>query len=106
MSTIASRIKQAREAARLSQQEVASHLGLSRNSVAQWEIGANRPAHDRLAKLAGFLGVTVQWLLLGEGESGVKASVAPEEDADRKDKARDLIRTIRTLVLELDDLTR
>lgn len=106
VDTLASRIKGAREAAKLSQQEVATHLGVSRQSVAQWEIGANRPSHKHIARLAGLLGVTEAWLLLGDGNPNKHVAEPSQEDDEADDRRKSLIREIRRLALELDDLER
>lgn len=106
VSTLATRIKGAREAAKLSQQEVANHLGVSRQSVAQWEIGANRPSHDKIKKLAVYLNVTESWLILDD-KSVNSAADAPQHEADDKnERARVLIREIIRRALELDDIIR
>ena len=106
VETLASRIKGAREAAKLSQQEVASHLGVSRQSVAQWELGANRPSHKHIARLATYLSVTEAWMLLGDGNPKTGVAESSHDEDDKEERRRELIRDIRRLVLELDDLER
>ena len=106
VSTIGSRIKQAREAARLTQQEVAVKLEVNRASVAQWEIGASKPAQDRLSPLAEFLGVSVQWLAFGEEKATSRNGYTPGVTEDVEAKRRDIVRQIRDLALELDDTYR
>src|SRR5690554_6008836 len=67
METLGSRIRQARDAARLKQHQVAARFGIKRPTVAQWEAGTARPASDKIAPLAEMLGVSVDWLLNGSG---------------------------------------
>lgn len=66
MSTFAERFKQARTAAGLSRQDVAGLLGITYQSVSEWENKGNIPRTDRLAKLSGLLGVRSAWLVTGE----------------------------------------
>ena len=101
--TIGKRIKQAREAVRLTQQEVADAVGVSRNSVAQWEIGASRPAQERLVPLTKTLNVELGWLMADDG-SGTRKTGA--QDPQKEAREVELIRIIRDAALELDDLKR
>jgi transcriptional regulator with XRE-family HTH domain len=48
--------------------EIANRLGVSVVTLEGWESGACDPRANRLAQLAGILGVSVFWLLTGEGE--------------------------------------
>lgn len=66
MSTVAQRLKIARERAGLSQSELARQLGITSQSVNIWESGKTRPSRDNLAALARLTNVSVHWLLLGE----------------------------------------
>lgn len=59
-------IRAARKAAKLTQDQVAKHLGISRVSVTQWELGQTKPDPERLPKLAKLLNVTVDYLLDSE----------------------------------------
>ena len=63
---IASRIRDARRLAGLSQGQVAKMLGLQRPSVTEIEAGNRAVAAEELAKLAEIFDVSVAWLL-GEG---------------------------------------
>lgn len=58
MDTLASLIKKAREAAGLTQQQVADAFGINRVNVSTWEKGDTRPAVDRLPALEELLGVS------------------------------------------------
>ena len=63
---IASRIREARHLAGLSQGQVAKMLGLQRPSVTEIEAGNRAVAAEELAKLSEIFDVSVAWLL-GEG---------------------------------------
>jgi transcriptional regulator with XRE-family HTH domain len=56
--TFGQRLKQLREAARLSQAELAEKAGLHQFGVAKLEQGARDPSWDTVQKLAAALGVT------------------------------------------------
>lgn len=66
---IAVRISSARVRSGLSKSELARKLGVTPQSVQDWESGATRPKADRLNALAGILSVPLHWLAFGEGES-------------------------------------
>ncbi|MBW8367201.1 MAG: helix-turn-helix domain-containing protein [Arenimonas sp.] len=64
----ASRIKQARKDAGLSQAALAERLGLGRTAVAQWERNtATGPTAGHLAAIALATGVSFEWLATGRG---------------------------------------
>jgi len=70
MSTIGQRIKQARLARkpRMSQQQLADAVGVSRPAVTQWETGETRALEgENLVRVARALEVTTDWLLYGTG---------------------------------------
>ena len=69
-----------RRRARLSQEELASRVGVSRQAVSKWETGAAVPEIDRLVLLARTFGVTVDELVSDE---------APEEPPSGKDSGED-----------------
>lgn len=60
---IASRIKEARHLAGLSQAQVAGFLGVSRPSVSEMENGNRAVAAEELARLAEIFDVSSHWLL-------------------------------------------
>jgi len=57
------RIRELRIAQKLSQQELATKLGIDRSSVAKWETGAHSPRTDKLRQLAKVLNCSVEELL-------------------------------------------
>lgn len=52
-----------RKAVRLSQEELAARVGVSRQSVSKWELGESIPEVDKLLSLARTFGVTTDELL-------------------------------------------
>lgn len=70
------RISARRRALSLSQVALAKKIGVTGVAVGKWESGLNQPKGRYLNDLAAALGVTVDWLLTGDGEA--RALPAPE----------------------------
>lgn len=68
MQTIGDRIKAAREAAGLTQQQLADAVqaGGGRQQVSNWENSCRTPRRDALERIAEACGVTPGWLMFGE----------------------------------------
>ncbi|WKL53105.1 helix-turn-helix transcriptional regulator [Pseudomonas kielensis] len=66
MTTIATRIANARKELNLNQSELARLLSVTPQAVQSWESGKARPKGARLENLAKALGKSVQWLMVGE----------------------------------------
>lgn len=64
--TIASRITALRKLRGLSQSELARSLGVSAQSVQQWESGRTEPKPKRVKEIADSLGVSTYWLQTGD----------------------------------------
>jgi transcriptional regulator with XRE-family HTH domain len=60
---IGSRIRAARSARGLSQEQLAELIGKTKGAVSQWEQGTTTPRRELIDPLARHLGVTVSWLL-------------------------------------------
>jgi transcriptional regulator with XRE-family HTH domain len=65
---VGSRMAEARVAAGRTQAEIANQLGVKASTVAKWEHGSASPRSNRLAALAGILGVSLSWLIVGHGD--------------------------------------
>ena len=61
-------IKEAREKAGLTQQDLANELGVGQSTVAMWETQKSLPRTDKLPALAKILGCTIDDLLKKEEE--------------------------------------
>lgn len=72
---VASRIREARAKAGLTQAEVARLLGVSAHTVWSWEGGRVRPNQEHLVELARHCGVSTDWLL---GRDVIEAEVLKE----------------------------
>ena len=66
---LASRIRSARRAAKMSQTALAERVGVTPSAAAQWEHPhGTSPGLHRLQAIASATGVTFQWLAIGSGE--------------------------------------
>lgn len=64
------RLRTARVAAKLTQQDVAAHFHFSRQAVSAWESGRAMPDLEELVALATLYAVTTDALLVGVPDSG------------------------------------
>ena len=61
--TLGEKIKEARKQSGLSQEQLAEKMSVSRSAIAKWETDKGLPDIDNLKALAGFLNVSVDYLL-------------------------------------------
>ena len=59
-------IKHFRDAAGMTQMELAEKINVSPSTVGMWEIGTNKPRAEKLIQLAKLFGCTVDELLRGD----------------------------------------
>jgi len=92
----------ARDAAGLTQKELAQKMGIKTSTLRNWEDDLSEPRAQRLSIFAGVLGVSLSWLLTGEGE-GVAAP--DEEEPVSADLAALLVdlRTTRAQIARSND---
>lgn len=62
------RLKKLRKTLDLTQQQLAEHLGVKRNTVAQWELGINAITEQVITSICREFDVNKEWLRTGEGE--------------------------------------
>lgn len=101
-ATFGDRLAAARDAAGLTQKDLAQRVGIKTGTLRNWEDDLSEPRANRLSILAGILGVSLSWLLTGEGE-GVPA---PEEgDENARDLAQLLVelRAVRAQMTQSSD---
>lgn len=65
-----------------SQEELASQLGISRQSVSKWESGASIPDLDKIISLSGLFGVSTDYLLKEEIEEIETPPIVREKEED------------------------
>lgn len=68
VATLGDRIAAAREAAGMTEKQFAKRLGIKTATLLDWEEDRSEPRANRLATMAGMLGVSVMWLLSGQGD--------------------------------------
>ena len=94
-ATFGDRVAGAREAAGMTQAQLARRLGVKKTTVRGWEEDLSEPRANKLSMMAGLLNVSIMWLLTGEGEG----TASPAQDTT---EAQDLsavlaeLRAIRT----------
>ncbi|HEX9859450.1 MAG TPA: helix-turn-helix transcriptional regulator [Paracoccaceae bacterium] len=86
-ATFGDRIAGARDAAGMTQEELARRLGVRLKTLQSWEDDLAEPRANRLQMMAGMLNVSLKWLLTGEGD-GVDA---PATQGPLTEKARDAL---------------
>lgn len=67
-ATFGDRVAGAREAAGMSQSQMARRLGIKKTTLMAWEQDLSEPRANRLSMMAGLLNVSIMWLLTGEGD--------------------------------------
>ena len=93
VATFGDRVAAAREKALIDQEELAKRLGIKLSTLRAWEDDTSEPRANRLATLAGVLGVSMMWLITGEGD-GVEP---PDSDRPDTKEASDLLLELRDL---------
>jgi transcriptional regulator with XRE-family HTH domain len=78
-ATFGDRVAGAREAAGMSQDDLARRLGVKLKSLQNWENDLAEPRANKLQMLSGLLNVSIPWLLTGEGEGVEPPALAPSD---------------------------
>jgi len=76
-----------RKAAKLSQEELAARVGVSRQAVSKWELGDATPEVDKLLALARAFGVTTDELLSESEPEDSREQIPPSREESRVDTA-------------------
>lgn len=75
-ATFGDRVAGARDAAGMTQAQLARRLGVRKATLVGWEEDLSEPRANKLSMMAGLLNVSIMWLLTGEGEG----TSAPDGD--------------------------
>jgi transcriptional regulator with XRE-family HTH domain len=94
-ATFGDRLALARESQNLTQEHLAKRLGLRVQTIQNWEFDRSEPRANKLQMLAGFLNVSMVWLLTGEGDGG---------PAVRGDSAKTLPAELSAVLGEIRDI--
>lgn len=98
-ATFGDRLAAAREAAELTQKDLAKRLGVKVKTIVAWENDVSEPRANRLQMVAGLLNVSLMWLLNGEGEGVDPPSAEPGLSHD----AKSVLLEMRELRGDIDD---
>ncbi len=93
-ATFGDRLADARDAAGMSQSQMARRLGVKKATIAAWENDLSEPRANKLSMMAGMVNVSIMWLLTGEGE-GMDAPQEVTEDAPELAEIVAELRSIR-----------
>ncbi len=61
----------------LSQEQLAEHLGVSRQAISKWESGASMPESDKLIAICNYFGVSLDYLMRDRDEAEQTESAPP-----------------------------
>lgn len=79
MSMLSQRIRLLRQARNMSQVELAGRLGVTKQSVSNWENDNIQPSIEMLTKLAAFFSVSTDYMLGMEDGEYLDVSGLPQE---------------------------
>ncbi|TVT77642.1 XRE family transcriptional regulator [Acinetobacter colistiniresistens] len=79
METLGIRLKQLRKDQKLTQQQLADKVGVSKTSVIYWEKDENIPKHESLMLLSHALNCSPDWLLNGGDKITSTSSISKDE---------------------------
>ncbi len=81
-ATFGDRVAGAREAAGMTQVQLARRLGIKKATLAAWENDLSEPRANKLSMMAGMLNVSIMWLITGEGEGMETPNLLGSDQAD------------------------
>lgn len=96
-ATFGDRVAGAREAAGMTQAQLARRLGIKKTTMHAWEDDMAEPRANKLQMLSGVLNVSIPWLLTGEGEG----AHAPLDDGEVRQDCREVLDELREVRLEM-----
>ncbi|MCC2414265.1 helix-turn-helix domain-containing protein [Bacillus paranthracis] len=91
------RLKEARKAQKLTQQELANKVNATKGTISNYENGHSTPSNEMLKDLANILKVTTDYLLGRENSSIPSNTLSELTKKEEHDIARDLERTLEQL---------
>jgi len=97
-ATLGDRLSAARESAGLNQSALASKLGVRLKTLRGWENDLAEPRANRLQMLAAMLGVSLRWLLTGEGDG---VTPPPTEEQARDETLQRTLADLRRMRAEM-----
>lgn len=97
MATFGDRLAAARENAQMTRTQLAKRLGVKAKTIEGWENDTSEPRANRLSMVAGLLGVSIMWLINGEGE-GIDS---PEMETDTNSDMASILTEVRDVKVAL-----
>ncbi len=97
VATFGDRVAAARESADMTQAALAKRLGIKISTLRAWEDDLSEPRANRLSMLAGILGVSMMWLINGEGE-GLDG---PDEEPSSAASVNEVVNELRELRVDM-----
>lgn len=102
-ATLGDRLAAARDAAGLTQGDLAQRLGVRVKTLRDWENDVSEPRANRLQMLAALLGVSLRWLLTGEGGDVVHPDSEQHEENPQLKSTLAELRTLRADLLKIGE---
>lgn len=96
-------LKNLRKSTECTQRKLASQLGLSANTVCEWEKGRSEPSIASIIKMADFFDVSVDYLLGLEDDFGARVVAPMHDNASLTEKEKALLKAFRNLLPETQD---
>lgn len=90
-STFGDRVAGAREAAGMTQKQLARRLGVKLDTLRKWENDMSEPRANKLSMLSGLLNVSMRWLLEGEGDGVTGVPDVTREDKDLEEILAEIV---------------
>ena len=72
------KLKLIRNTRNITQEQLADRLGISRQSISNWESGVAYPETEKLLKLSKELNISLDYLLLDENDLDIKLQETPK----------------------------
>jgi transcriptional regulator with XRE-family HTH domain len=101
----ADRLRNARETAEMSQEQMSSRIGVTMGTIASWEKGMSAPRANRLQMLASLLNVPLLWLI-GGGQQTPKSAEKNTGAEDLRQKLGQVNSQMSALSSSLDELNQ
>lgn len=99
MVSIGERIKESRNEKKITQQELASQLNVSRSAISNWEVGRNYPDLDSIVQLSDILEISLDKLLREDTIMVKKVSTEQYKGRARKNTLRIIVPLFIILLL-------
>jgi HTH-type transcriptional regulator, cell division transcriptional repressor len=103
VATFGDRLAGAREAAGLTQEDLAQRLGVRLTTLQNWEDDLAEPRGNRLQMLAGMLNVSLSWLITAEGDGLPPPEEAPKPLTAEAEAALAELQRLRAGAIALAD---